>query len=171
MPRWTTRTSALSSRTSRYLPLRSAPVILRPTSLEAKCFLLGCRRIERMPATSTALMRRPTASFSRSRRMVSTSGSSGTAAPAGRLRTFGLPIRTGRQHSREFVPRHSGGLLVGLLLAPTLALSALDPAQGHDGEKALGVIRTLVGDLVARQLIEPSRGQLLQPRLEVLPAR
>src|SRR5215210_8087780 len=66
-----------SRRMSRYLPLRSTPVILWPSSLAMKCFLLGWRRIDRIPVTSTALIRFPTTSLSRSRRMVSTSGSSG----------------------------------------------------------------------------------------------
>ena len=77
MPRWTTSTSPPSSRRSRYLPRRSTPMILWPSSRATKSALSGWRRMVRSPSTATDLMRRPTTSLSRSRLRVSTSGSSG----------------------------------------------------------------------------------------------
>src|SRR5215218_5942162 len=76
MRRWITSTSAVSSGRRRYLPLRWAPAILTPSSLAANSTGVW-RRIERLPVTSTALIFLPTTSRSSSRRMVSTSGSSG----------------------------------------------------------------------------------------------
>ena len=65
---------------SRYLPRRSTLVTLRPTRREVKSLRVLWRRITRIAffelLTSASLMRRPTTSFSRSRRITSTSGSS-----------------------------------------------------------------------------------------------
>src|SRR5438477_4632614 len=109
-----------SSLTNRYLPLRSIPMILRPSSLPAKSFLLGCRRIDRLPLTSTCLMRLPTTSFSRSRLRVSTSGSSGTGA-----HLFVRPGLRAVTSRRQRSPGLGGRRLLGLLLRPTLARAAL----------------------------------------------
>ena len=48
MRRWMTSTSPVSSGSSRYLPLRSTPVILAPSSLAMNAFLVW-RRTERVP--------------------------------------------------------------------------------------------------------------------------
>src|SRR5437867_1782518 len=157
MPRWTARTSPPSRRTTRYLPRRSTPVSLRPSSLAAKCFLLGWRRIERIPETSTCLMRLPTTSFSRSRRIVSTSGSSGIGHHLAAL-LQGPPGLARRR-------------LLGLLLGAALAGAARPGTQVHGGEEALGVVGALLGHVVAGQRVETLRRQLLQSRLVVLAAR
>src|SRR5581483_11655739 len=166
MPRWTTRMSPPSSLTSRYLPLRSMPVILWPSSLPTKCFLLGCRRIERMPLTSTCLMRLPTTSFSRSRFSVSTSGSSG-------IDDLGLGVvglRVGAvARCRQRAPRLFGGRLFGLLLRATLAAAALVFVDKNGRVEPLGVVGTVLAHLIARQRVEALGRQFLQPGLVVLP--
>src|SRR5215213_9004348 len=99
-----------------------------------KCFLLGWRRIDRIPVTSTVLIRFPTTSLSRSRRMVSTSGSSGIVLF--RLRghlvggggcvgvggNLGAGGRGGGQTGAgQVLPGHTGRSLLGLLLGAALA--------------------------------------------------
>src|SRR5437588_2490096 len=101
--------------------------------------------MERMPLTSTCLMRLPTTSFSRSRLSVSTSGSSGIG---------GHPLRGALAGRRERSPRHLGGGLLGLLLGPALARAALLVAQVHGGEEPLGVVGTLLLDDVAGKGVE-----------------
>src|SRR5437764_4397702 len=118
------------------------------------CFFVT-RRTERVPFTCTALMRRPTTSFSRSRRSVSTSGSSGM------LRVLRL----------EREPCLARGRLLGLLLGPALPLAPGQLIDVHDRGEDLGVVGALVADLVPGQLVVLARGQLLQPGLEILPAR
>src|SRR5207237_6924608 len=167
IPRWTTRMSPPSSLTSRYLPRRSMPVILRPSSLAAKCFLLGWRRIDRMPLTSTCLMRRPTTSFSRSRRTVSTSGSSGIGAHLRVLRLSRRAVARRGQRSPGFLGRS----LLGLLLGPTLARTALLVADVDGGVEALGVVGALFADVIARHGVEALGGELLEAGLVVLAAR
>src|SRR4051794_15856686 len=106
--------SPSSNLTSRYLPLRSVLTILRPSTRAMKSFLFVWRRIERTPLTSTDFTRLPTTSLSRSRRIVSTSGSSGIVAlvwpAAGRV---GVGVGVG---GRQQAPRRPGGGLLGLLL-------------------------------------------------------
>src|SRR3954464_3673323 len=157
-----------SSFTSRYLPRRSMPVILRPSSLPMKCFLLGWRRIDRMPLTSTCLMRLPTTSFSRSRRRVSTSGSSGTGAHLLALGRLGVGAIAGRG---QRPPRLGGRRLLGLLLGPALTGAALLVVDVHRGVEALGVIGAVLADLVARQVVHALGRQLLETGLVVLAAR
>src|SRR5262245_3143663 len=155
--RWMTSSSAVSSLNTRYFPRRSTPAILAPVSLVMNCFF-GCRLTVRVPLTSTALMRLPTASRSRPRRIVSTSGSSGIVAFHGQLGAQPLPRRSRRR-----------GL--GLLLRPALALAQQLTAEPYVGIEALGVVRPVVGDRVPRQFGEPPGRQLLEPGLVVLPAR
>src|SRR5437764_1388509 len=121
MPRWITSRLPSSSLSSRYLPLRLTAVILRPSSLVMKFFLVLWRRIVRRPVASTVLIRLPTTSLSRSRRMVSTSGNSGIDAP--QLAQLG----------GELLPRLAGGDLLGLLLRPALPLAARLGTQVHRG--------------------------------------
>src|ERR1700675_4951993 len=136
----------------------------------------------RMPLTSTDLIFLPTTSRSRSRRTTSTSGSSGIAAPHRRSRRgvvvrwsfafafgrllLGSPIALQAQPA----PRRACCGLLGLLLGPTLARSVRLAPEQHRGKEPLGVIGTLVMHLIARKLVEPLRGQLLQARLVVITA-
>src|SRR3954447_24232544 len=116
-----------------------------------KCFLLGWRRIERMPVICTSRTRLPMTSFSRSRRSVSTSGSSGIGAPAG-----------------EELPSGVGRGLLGLLLRAPVSGTA-DLAVDVDGRREdLGVVGTGAGDDITRQLVEPPGNNLLQAGLEVV---
>src|SRR5436190_17367967 len=101
--------------------------------------------MERMPLTSTCLMRLPTTSFSRSRLSVSTSGSSGIG---------GHLIRRALAGGGEGAPRHLGGGLLGLLLRPALARPALLVPEIDGGEEALGVVRPLLLHDVAREGVE-----------------
>src|SRR5438874_13663396 len=101
-------------------------------------------------------MRLPTNSLSRSRLMVSTSGSSGTALPAGGLffcccfpLLWFLGRFGGRRQRRQLRPRVAGGGLLGLLLRPALALALDEATHGDGGEEALGVVGTLVPNVVA----------------------
>src|SRR5437764_563528 len=138
---------------------RALSLILRPSSLAMKCFLLGWRRIERIPLTSTCLMRLPTTSFSRSRRSVSTSGSSGTGA-----HLLGL-VRGALARRGERAPRHLGGGLLGLLLRASLSGPTLLVAQVDGGVDALGVVGAFLLHDVAGQRVEALGGELLQAGL------
>src|SRR3954470_5482384 len=123
--------------------------------------------MDRMPETSTCLMRLPTTSFSRSLFSVSTSGSSGTGAHLGVL-SLGLGAVA---RCRQRPPRLLHSRLLGLLLRPTLARPALLLVDVHGGEEALGVVRTALLDLITGQRVEPLRREFLQTRLVVLAAR
>src|SRR5687767_7048427 len=163
MPRWTTRTSPSSSRSRRYFPRRCTPVILRPSSLPMKSFFDLWRRIERSPLASTVLIFLPTTSRSRSRRIVSTSGSSGTGRRLLVGEVGGHVVHNAVQHVFDGglqgtldVVRHLGlqrlpGLpgrrLLGLLLGPALAAAPHGLPQLHGGVEELGVVGALVGDL------------------------
>src|SRR6516164_80923 len=169
IPRWATSRSPPSSLITRYLPRRTTPVTFRPSSREAKALEFGWRRIDRSPLTSTDLTRLPTNSFSRSRLMVSTSGSSGTVRrllSAGRFRL----VHEG-QFARQLLPGNPGRPLLRLLLRPSMAGPSFDPRHPDDRIEAFGVIRALVSYLVVRQGIESPGAQLLQAGLVVLPAR
>src|SRR3712207_4870288 len=115
-----------------YLPLRSTFVTLRPATRSVNSLRLPWRRIARIAffaaLTSTVLMRLPTTSFSRSRRITSTSGSS-TSSPFLRR---GRPIGAGQRVER--LPR---GALLGLLLRPALAAPEGVRAQEDDGGELL----------------------------------
>src|SRR5260221_14718755 len=128
------------------------PDMRRPSTRPMNPFLVP-RRPERVPFTWTALMRRPTTSFSRSRRSVSTSGSSGTGV-------LGL----------EGEPGLAGRRLLGLLFRAPLALAPRQLVDEHDRVEELGVVGALVTHLVAGQLVELTGRQLLQSGLEVLAA-
>src|SRR5437868_2845846 len=111
-------------------------------------------------------MRLPTISFSRSRRSVSTSGSSGIAPPFGRHRLGRVDRRrAGRPAPVEALPRVAGGRLLGLLLGPALARAVRLAPEVDGGEEPLGVVGALVGYVVTRQLVEAPRRQLLEPGL------
>src|SRR5580700_6665544 len=110
-------------------------------------------------------MRLPAKTASRSRRMVSTSGSSGTrglpprvplAAGNGGIvrpaRTF--PIEVGVQLTAEARPGHAGGRLLRLLLGPAVATAAYLSPHQDQGIEQLGVIGALVGHLVLGEDVE-----------------
>ena len=102
MPKCVTSTSPESSGITRYLPRRSTFVILRPSSRDVKSLRFGWRRMTRIAfldgLTSASLIRRPTTSFSRSRRITSTSGSS-TSSP------LTIPLRRIRSEMRAYASR------------------------------------------------------------------
>src|SRR5438105_12774567 len=120
-----------------------------------------------MPLTSTCLMRLPTTSFSRSRRSVSTSGNSGIGA---HLRVLRLRRRAVARRGQR-PPGFLGSGLLGLLLGPTLARTALLVADVDGGVEALGVVGALFADVVARHGVEALGGELLEAGLVVLAAR
>src|SRR5579872_1470922 len=164
MPRWTTSTSSPSSPNRRYLPARRMELTRRPSSFPRNSGPLLWRRIDRLPFTSTVFTRRPTTSRSRSRRMVSTSGSSGTAAH--------LPAQpTAPPDSAvpgQGPPSNPGGGLLGVLLRPSLAGSLHAAAHEDPGGVAPSMVGTGPFDLVAGQLTHVPQHELLQPGLEVL---
>src|SRR5579883_1045495 len=156
MPRWTTSTAPSLRWTSRYLPFLATERMVRPSRAARNRGAVRCRRMEREPLTSTDLLLRPTTSRSSSRRMVSTSGSSGIAR---RLRR---PVGQGR-------PGHPGRRLLRLLLGPALPLADQAGAQVEAGPKRLGVVGALVLQLVAQRAVGAAGHQLLEPGL-VVPA-
>src|SRR2546425_4794169 len=132
--------------------------------------------MERMPSASTPLMRLPTISRSRSRRITSTSGNSGIV-----LLRWGLPRPRGdRVRSvvaardvalAEAAPRDARCRLLRLLLRPPLARAPRLAAQQHRREESLRMVRPLVSHLVTGELLEGLGGELLQAGLVVVPPR
>src|SRR5437764_8412197 len=159
MRRWMTRMSPVSSFSSRYLPRRSTPLILAPSSLAMNCFLV-CRRMVRVPVTCAVFTRLPTTSRSSPRRIVSTSGSSGNAR--------GLRLRRGLELEAQPLPGGARGGRFGLFLRAALARTSHVAADAHLREELLGVIGPFVADRVPRRFGEVPRHQLLQPRFVVL---
>src|SRR5689334_9292837 len=164
MPRWTTSASEPSSFSTRYFPRRCAATILRPTRTSTNSFLFLWRRTERAPVTSTALIFLPTTSRSRSRRITSTSGSSGIPAPL--LSPVSL-----RLVLLQAGPRNPRRALFGLLLRAAFALAVAHVAEVDGGEEVLRVIGTLGSHDVARPPDRLRGRELLETRLVVAPAR
>src|SRR5258706_8657319 len=108
-------------------------------------------------------MRLPTTSRSRPRRIVSTSGSSGTIDPR-----FGLLPTV--ELSAQLFPRRSGRRRLRLLLRTTLARAPHGAVDAHLGEELLGVIGPFVADGVARKLHVVAGHQPFPPRLVILSA-
>src|SRR4051812_37223143 len=102
-------------------------------------------------------MRRPTASFSRSRRIVSTSGSSGIESLLGARLFERLPCQASRR-------------LLSLLLRPALAAAEPVITHAYGCEEPLGMVGAVVDDLVLGKCLEGAGRELLQPRLVVLAA-
>src|ERR1700737_2050443 len=137
-----TSPSPPSRRTRRYFPRRVTPVTFLPSNLDANSARFLCRRTERAPLVSTALIRFPVTSRSRSRRTTSTSGNSGILVlPPATLRPAVCPrdfvVRRGISAGSALwkavgvnvdlsqpQPRGLGSRLLGLLLRPALAGSA-----------------------------------------------
>src|SRR5260370_19996628 len=127
-----------------------------------------------MPSASTALTRFPTISRSRSRRTTSTSGNSGIVffLRSGR---FGpcrdrVPVIARVRDLAEVTPGDACRRLLRVLFRSAFTRSPRLPAQHHGGEEALRVVGPFVAHLVARELVERLRRQLLQPGLVVVPA-
>ena len=140
-------------------PAAATDTILCPSSAPMNSFFCLWRRIDRRPATSTVLIFLPTTSFSRSRRMTSTSGSSGIAPLLS-------PV-----FARKPTARDPGRGLLGLLLRATFAFAVALVTDEHRREEVLGVIRALVAHDVPRPPERPRRGELLEARLVVAAAR
>src|SRR4051812_36864999 len=106
-----------------------------------------------MPSASTSLILRPTTSRSRSRRMTSTSGSSGIGPP--------LRGRVARDPDAGRVvvqapPGDARRSLLSRLLRAALAFAVGLAADEHRGEEPLVVVRPLVAHLIARELFDPA---------------
>src|SRR5829696_3971596 len=151
MRRWKTSHSPESSTITRYLPRRFTVLKVRPTTrvVSSSCVL---RRTLRAPVISTALTFFPANSRSRSRRIVSTSGSSGMG---------------GRVLLLESRARFPGGSLLRLLLRAALAVTPARRADEDRGEEPLLVVRTLLPDGVHRRHVEQPGGELLEGGLVV----
>src|SRR6266542_5729044 len=106
--------------------------------------------------TTTALIRLPTTSFSRSRRITSTSGSSTSALRRGGDAAPGQPPQ-----------RLAGRLLFGLLLRPPHAPPELLPPQVHRGGELLLMVGASLGHSVLRDPPEVLSGLLLERGLVV----
>src|SRR3954451_21200020 len=100
-----------------------------------------------MLMTSTSLILRPTTSRSRSRRNVSTSGSSGTRGLGSVVVSSVVRVVV------QVVPRLSGGGLFGRLLGPSLAVTVGRASDEHRRCEPLGVVGSLVDDVVAREVV------------------
>src|SRR5258708_3567663 len=168
MPRWTTSASGPSSLSTRYLPRRCAATILRPTRMSTNSLRFLCRRTERVPVTSTALIFLPTTSRSRSRRMTSISGSSGIFAP---LLPVLLQLVLLWPVLLEAGPSDPSRRLLGLLLRSAFAVAESHVTEVDGGEEVLRVIRPFVAHDVARPPDRLGGGQLLESRLVVTAAR
>src|SRR3954452_6790089 len=155
-----TRSSPVSSLSTRYLPRRATPVTFAPSSLVMKSFF-GCRRIVRVPVTWTVLIRLPTTSRSSPLRMVSTSGSSGNA---------GLRLVHAVELLAQLLPGRPRRGRFRLLLRPSLAAATRRARDRHGGEEPLRVVGAFVGDGVTGQVGEGASDELLQARLVVLSA-
>src|SRR5262245_7766625 len=151
MRRWMTNHSPESRTTMMYLPLRLAVLNVRPARRLASCAFVP-RRTLRTPVTCTDLTFFPANSRSRSRRTVSTSGSSGMSGGMLLLQTSAC---------------FSGGGLLRLLLRPSLALAPARRADHHRGEEPLLVVGALFANEVHRRPVEQASRELLQRRLVV----
>src|SRR4029077_18232263 len=116
------------------------------------------RRIERVPDTSTVLMRLPMTSRSRSRLMVSTSGSSGI---------FRDPSVGGLE---QLLVRNLRSGLLCLLLRSTGAFAEDDHPDGDTSGALLRVVGSGLVDLVARRAEPAAPRELLQQALVVVGA-
>src|SRR5712691_35972 len=108
-----------------------------------------------MPSASTALIRFPTISRSRSRRTTSTSGNSGIVLLrwgllGPRCDRMWLNASTRDLALAETAPRDSRRRLLRLLLGSALACPPRLSAQQHVGEEPLRVVGAFVPHLVAR---------------------
>src|SRR5437588_8423159 len=164
MPKCTTSTSPWSRNSSRYLPFRSIFVIFRPASRSANSLRLAWRRMMRIAfrcgRTSTSLMRRPTTSFSRSRRTTSTSGSS--TQPSCTLAGTSLaPL------ARQACVRLAGGPLLRLFLRPARPSPQLAPSEVDGRGELLLVVGPSLLDAILGEASEVLCGELLERRLVI----
>src|SRR5262245_37984089 len=159
MPRCTITASGSSRRSTRYFPRRCTATILRPSSIPMNSFLFRWRRTDRVPVTSTDLIFLPTTSFSRSRRMTSTSGSSGIVAPL--IAGFVL----------QPCPCHPCCGLLGLFLRASFAVAIRTVTDEDRREEQLRVVGSFVAHDVAGAPKHARRRRFLESRLEVAAAR
>src|SRR5918992_498211 len=161
IPKWTTSTLPSSRWSRMYLPFLSALMILWPTNRSRNSLGALCRRITRLVffirRTSTATIRRPTTSFSRSRRTTSTSGSSNLNLP--RLRGGALRHQPGIGQP--------GRSLLRLLLRSARPRPVRLAAEEDSGGEMLGMVRALPADPVLGHPTHVLGGQLLEPGLVV----
>ncbi len=153
IPRWTTRVCPSSSPRSRYFPARSIDLMVWPSRRARKCLALGWRRTVRPLRTSTVLIFRPTTSLWRSRRMVSTSGSSGIP-----------PASLDFQRSAGDL----GGDLLGVFFGSPLPRAEALASNVHRGQVPPGVIRAetlhfVAGDAPAQCARRPPAGGSCDP--------
>src|SRR3954452_9823457 len=150
--------SGSASGSHRYFPRRRAAGSVRPVSAATKWSVPSrCRRTARGWCTSTEATVRPATQRSRPRRTTSTSGSSGTSAPRG----------SAVGSRGEGAPGGFRGLLLGGLLRPAGAHPADLAGQHHDRGEGLGVVGTVVLDVVDRSAQALAGAQLLQAGLPV----
>src|ERR1700722_1038422 len=139
-------------------------MILRPFRMSMNSFLVLCRRTDRVPVTSTDLIFLPTTSRSRSRRMTSTSGSSGIPVSPFACMFF-LQLFLAKAS-----PRDPGRPLLGLFLGSAFTVAEALVVEIHRREEVLGVIRALVADHITGTPDRLRCGQLLETRLVVAAA-
>src|SRR5207248_4096577 len=152
IPRWATRTRPPVSRSMRYFPRRATSVKRTPDSGSSNSLRRAWRRTMRIALrvlrTSAARIFLPTTSLSRSRRTISTSGSSG------------IPLLELRQGA-------FGGRLLRLLLRPAGPLAQKLADEEDLRVEALGVVGAARGDPVLGDGTALADGPLLQAGLEV----
>src|ERR1035437_9728434 len=147
-----TRVSPSSSPRSRYLPDRPIVLMVWPSSRARKCLALGWRLTVQPFRTSTALIFRPTTSPCRSRRIVSTSGSSGILS---------FPFITQRSTGNP------GGFLFGILLRSPLPRSEVLVSNVHRGSIPPGMIGAPTGHFVPGNPPTQAHGCLLEATLVI----
>src|ERR1019366_94930 len=152
IPRCTTRVCPSSILSSRYLPARSTDLMVCPSSWARNCLALGWRRTVRPLRTSTDLIFLPTTSPWRSRRMVSTSGSSGIPSAS-----LNLQRSAGRL----------GGHLLGVFLGSPLPCAEALASNVQRGQVPPGMIGAETLHLVAGNPLAESYRLLMQATLVV----
>src|SRR5687767_10415860 len=146
-----TSTFPSSSFSCRYLPLRPTLLIFRPSSASVNFFFVPCRRMDRSPWTSTFLIFLPATSRSRSRRIVSTSGSSGIVLVSPHRGAVLVLLPTERP-ALEALPRDLRRSLLRLLLGAAFALAPLLAGDRHRRAEVLRVVGTGIGHRIHGQL-------------------
>src|SRR5664280_749371 len=152
IPRCTTSVCPSSRPSSRYLPARSMDLMVWPSSWARNCLALAWRRTVRPFRTSTDLIFLPTTSPWRSRRMVSTSGSSGIPSAS-----LNLQRSAGRL----------GGHLLGVFLGSPLPCAEALASNVHRGQVPPGMVGAEALDLVVGNPTAEAHRLLLQAALVV----
>ena len=134
------------------MPARSIDLMVWPSSWARNCLALGWRRTVRPLRTSTDLIFRPTTSPWRSRRMVSTSGSSGIPPASLDFQRFAGDL---------------GGDLLGVLFGPPLPRTEALASNVHRGQVPPGMIGAESLHFVVGNPPAETDGLLLQAALVV----